>query len=403
MNLKKILLILLSVLLVAELGVIVMLRGCAEDKATLQSTEPVVTDAPTDPTVPPTETTVPTAPPTEPPTEPPVPEPPIKYYTLSLAGDCALGSAKKNWLHPDHFVQTVGENYDYPFYNVREYFENDDFTIVNLEGPLTDESTGGVIKEHVFRGPTAYTQIMTGSSVEAVTLANNHTEDYGKEGYDSTTKALTDAGITYVEKDGTALYTTESGLVIGLYGGAFDININDMKKDIAQLRKDGAEIVICAFHWGVELERKPNGTQVNVGRAAIDAGANIVYGHHPHVLQPIEEYKGGLILYSVGNFSFGGAAFPTDYDTALIQIEIIRDETGKVFLGDLTAIPCDLRGDDGINTFQPTPVWEGPIYERVLRKLGDNFTGNKLNVSYSKPEPAPTEAVPAATGETTGN
>ena len=87
----------------------------------------------------------------------------------------------------------------------------------------------------------------------------------------------------------------------------------------------------------------------------------------------------------------------------LIQIEIIRDETGKVFLGDLTAIPCNLRGDDGINTFQPTPVWEGPIYERVLRKLGDNFTGNKLNVSYSKPEPAPTEAVSAATGETTGN
>lgn len=402
LNTKRIILIVLAILLVVEIGAVAVMRSRA-DQVTLQNTEPSATDfISTEPSALPTETIAPTAPPTEPPTEPPVTEPPIKYYTLSFAGDCTLGSAKKNWLHPDHFVQTIGENYDYPFYNVREYFENDDFTIINLEGPLTDDPSGGTVKEFVFRGPTAYTQIMTGSSVEAVTLANNHAEDYGKAGYDATTKALGEAGLTYVEKNGTALYTTESGLTIGLYAGAFDIDTADMKKDIAKLRKDGAEIVICAFHWGQELAYYPNGTQVSVGRAAIDAGANIVYGHHPHVLQPIEEYKGGLILYSVGNFSFGGAAFPTDFDTALFQLEVIRDETGKVFLGDLNVIPCTIRGDDGINTFQPTPVWDDPVYSRVLRKLGDNFTGTTLNVTYSKPGVEATEPTTSATEETTG-
>ena len=369
LNTKRIILIVLAILLVVEIGAVAVMRSRA-DQVTLQNTEPSATDfISTEPSALPTETIAPTAPPTEPPTEPPVTEPPIKYYTLSFAGDCTLGSAKKNWLHPDHFVQTIGENYDYPFYNVREYFENDDFTIINLEGPLTDDPSGGTVKEFVFRGPTAYTQIMTGSSVEAVTLANNHAEDYGKAGYDATTKALGEAGLTYVEKNGTALYTTESGLTIGLYAGAFDIDTADMKKDIAKLRKDGAEIVICAFHWGQELAYYPNGTQVSVGRAAIDAGANIVYGHHPHVLQPIEEYNGGIIYYSLGNFSFGGNIYPGDYDSALIQQEILVSD-GEVTLGETVTVPVCISSSEGRNDYQPVPYEEGSEeYKRVLAKL----------------------------------
>lgn len=391
MKLKNILLIILAVLLVAEIGVLVLISRGGE-KNPVDATIPAETVAgETEPTALPTETAVPTEPPTEAPTEPPVTEPPVQRYTLSFAGDCTLGSTRKNWTHPSHFIQKIGDNYDYPFDKVRKYFENDDFTIINLEGPLTDDSSGGTVKEFVFRGPTAYTQIMTGSSVEAVTLANNHAEDYGKAGYDSTKEALKEAGITYVEKNKTAMYTTESGLKIGLYAGAFDIKTKDMKEDIAALRENGAEIVICAFHWGEELAYQPDASQQKIGKAAIDAGADIVYGHHPHVLQPIEEYNGGLILYSVGNFAFGGAAFPTDYDTALFQLEVIRDENGEVSLGDLTVIPCTLKGEDGVNTFQPKPVKKGSVYKRVLKKLGGNFTGTTFNSTYNKPEPVPTE------------
>jgi len=398
---KAILLIVLSVLLMAEASLVFVLNrgGDALEETATPTLSPVTeaateaTAAPTEEeTVAPTETFAPTEPPV---TEPPETEPKEKHYTLSFAGDCTLGSLNKNWNNPVHFVQTIGENYDYPFDKVRTYFEEDDFTIINLEGPLTDSTTGAQSKTFAFRGPTAYTQIMTGSSVEAVTLANNHAEDYGAAGYESTTKALTDAGITYVEKNKTAMYTTESGLKIGLYASSFSsITTKGIQSNVGQLRKDGAEIVICAFHWGEEGVYRPDGTQQKMAKAAIDAGADVVYGHHPHVLQPIEQYGSGYIFYSMGNFSFGGAALPQDYDTVLLQLDVIRDENGKVSLGELTAIPCTYRNAAGHNSFQPTPLEEGADYDRIMKKLGGTFTGGNLNVDYSKLDPKPTTPAP---------
>ena len=397
MKAKVTILIILVLLLAAEIGLLVVMDS-AKEEITMQATEAVATEVVetlpteivTEPPVTemPTETAAPTLPPE---TEPPVTEPKEKHYTLSFAGDCTFGSISKNWNNGNHFIQTIGEDYDYPFANVREYFENDDFTIINLEGPLTDSSSGAQSKTFAFRGPTAYTQIMTGSSVEAVTLANNHAEDYGKAGYESTTNALTEAGITFVEKNKTAMYTTESGLKIGLYAGAFDISTSDVKNDVAALRNNGAEIVICAFHWGEEGHYRPGEDQQKVAKAAIDAGADIVYGHHPHVLQKIEQYKDGYIFYSLGNFSFGGAALPGDYDTALLQMDVVRDENGKVRLGELTIIPCSISSTTKQNNFQPTPLEEGKVYDRVLSKLDGSFKGANLNVDYSKLDPKPVE------------
>ena len=133
-----------------------------------------------------------------------------------------------------------------------------------------------------------------------------------------------------------------------------------------------------------------------MAKVAIDAGADVVYGHHPHVLQPIEQYGSGYIFYSMGNFSFGGAALPQDYDTVLLQLDVIRDENGRVRLGELTAIPCSYKSDAGQNSFQPTPVEEGATYDRILKKLGGEFTGGNLNVDYGKLEPKPTPTTPPA-------
>ena len=404
---KKILLVILAIVLIIEVGFVFMFVLASSQKDTpaetvaVISTEPPATEPPVTETIPPTETIAPTEtiPPTEPPvTEPPATEPKEKHYTLSFAGDCTLGSTKSNWNNPVHYIQTIGENYDYPFENVRKYFENDDFTIINLEGPLTDESSGAASKKFVFRGPTAYSAIMTGSSVEAVTLANNHAEDYGKAGYESTKQVLQDVGITYVEKNKTAMHTTESGLKIGLYASSFsDITAKGIKNGISQLKQNGAEIIICAFHWGEEGVYRPDGTQEKMAKTAIDAGADVVYGHHPHVLQPVEQYGSGYIFYSMGNFSFGGAALPQDYDTVLLQLDVIRDENGRVRLGELTAIPCSYRNSDGHNSFQPTPLEEGSAYDRVMKKLGGDFTGGNLNVDYGKLEPKPTPTTPPAT------
>lgn len=399
---RKILKILLGICLaalIAALGFVVYMETRAPEavpETTVPTTEAAATETTEAPTTVP-ETTVPetTVPAT---TEPEETEPREIRYTLTFAGDCTLAADPGNYNSPHGFIQTIGTDYGFPFRNVLEYFEKDDFTIINLESVLAD-SGAGANKLFTFRGPTAYTEIMTGSSVEAVTLANNHTLDYGQTGYDSTIQALTDAQIHFVEENKTTLITTESGLVIGLYADSFTFSTGEIQKNVRKLRDQGAEIVICAFHWGVEGSYRPTADQKNFAHAAIDAGADIVYGHHPHVLQPMEEYNGGYIFYSLGNFSFGGNHFPRDLDSALIQVEVLRDEDGKVSLDGLTIVPVSITSMEVQNNFQPTPYAEGTKeYDRTMSKLDGSFTGPDLVVNYDhlKPTEAPTE-VPDAT------
>lgn len=308
-------------------------------------------------------------------------EPQPERFTLTFAGDCTLGSNPVNFYAGQGFIKTVGEDYGYPFRNVGDYFTGDDFTMVNLEGPLCDEGNP-VQKKHTFHGPAAYTQILTQGSVEAVTIANNHMLDYGEKGYASTVEALDGAGIPYVERDGSRLVKTQSGLTIGLYGMVYyKLDVEDMMEEIRKLREQGAEIVIVAAHWGTEHTYRPTEEQVQVGHAAIDGGADIVFGSHPHVLQPIEEYGDGVIYYSLGNFSFGGNGDPSDYDTALLQQEVLRWPDGRVELGELTRIPACVSSVSGRNNFQPTPMEPGRAeYDRVLSKLDGSFAGPNLPI-----------------------
>lgn len=388
-TIKTILLVFLSLLLVTE----VRFLGQAAARETVIPTEavPVIqtpTQAPTErPTEPPTEppTEAPTEPPTEAPSEPPV------SYTLSFGGDCTLGTYGDKWYASNGFIQTIGKNYDHPFQNVREFFESDDLTVLNLEVVLADGGTS-IGKLFTFRGPTAYSEILTGSSVEAVTIANNHAHDFGKAGYSSTKTVLSDAGIAYTEKDASVMITLDDGLVVGLYAvdGSTTSPIDEAKTvaGIQQLKEDGAELIIVAAHWGNEGEYRPTATQEKLGRAMIDAGAHIVYGHHPHVLQPIEAYNGGIIYYSMGNFCFGGHTNPKDKDSVLIQQEVIRAYDGSVTLGELTLIPCSISSASNRNNYQPTPCAEdSDMYKRILSKLDGSFAGSDLVVDYSKMNP----------------
>lgn len=337
---------------------------------------------------------------TEPETEPTEPEPKEKRYVLTFAGDCTLGSDRKVYGQKYSFIDTIGEDYDYPFRNVAEYFKNDDFTFVNLEGVLAD-SGGHSGAAFTFRGPTAYSNILTGSSVEAVTLANNHCLDYGQAGLASTKQVLEEVGVTYVERDNWAMYTTQSGLTIGMYGISFTMNGPDMRDKIKMMRDKGAEIIVVAAHWGVEGSYRATADQAAFAHNAIDYGADIVYGSHPHVLQKIEIYKDKPIFYSMGNFCFGGNHWPKDLDTVILQQEVIRDENGKVRLGELKIIPTSCTSlPTGQNNFQPTPVDESsPVYNRILSKLDGTYSGGNLVVDYSKPTTptTPPETVPPAT------
>ena len=383
-------------LLVALAGAIVWLTSNPSLLRQPEVTEPtVITTAPA--TSAPTEATeVTTAPTTIPVTEAPtqettLPEPVPEHFFLSFAGDCTLGTMYQVYGATASFPGLVGDNFDYPFASVQEWFANDDFTMVNLEGPLTNEGTPAE-KTYCFRGDPKFANILPTGSVECVSLANNHSEDFGAIGYENTQKALDGVGVAYAGNGETIIVETERGLKIGILAVAFYIDHEEMTEKIIALKGQGAQVVIVAFHWGNEAYYSHTYDQSLYAYTAIDAGADIIFGHHPHVLQSIEEYNGGIIYYSLGNFAFGGNDCPKDFDTALISQEVIVDVDGTVSLGECKAIPCSISPVDHVNRFQPTPCEEGSDrYNRVMEKLGGTYSG---------PDIAPTEATEETTEAT---
>ena len=294
-------------------------------------------------------------------------------YTLSFAGDCTLGDDYSVYGASGRFTKIVGSNYSYPFENAMPYFGQDDFTLVNLEGVLSGPLTPAE-KKFRFRGPVDYAKILTAGSVEAVNLANNHTLDFGTTGYTNTLNALEAENVTYVEDEGTATFTTQRGLKLGLFSGQFTVDLDNMETCIKQLRDDGAEIIIASFHWGIERSYTPTADQKKVAHAAIDAGADIVVGHHPHVLQPVEQYKNGIIYYSLGNFSFGGNKNPSDKDSVVIQQQVIRESDGTVYLGDTELIPFRVSSVSNKNDYKPTPyAADSTDYKRAMSKLNGTY------------------------------
>lgn len=356
-------------LLVCGLGVAAALVGCAAPETPATQT----TGAPTFPTV--TEAQQIFVEPTEPPPE---------EFVLSFAGDCTLGTEHGSYGGAKTLVRVVGDDYDYIFENVKDIFAADDFTLVNLEGTFTDYKVPQQ-KRFRFRAPPAYAKILTAGSVEAANLANNHSLDYGETGYADTKTALEGEGIAYVEDLGTLLYTTERGLKIGIYAGQLEMEEADIRNGIQKLQNEGAELIITSFHWGVEGSYRPTDDQKRLAHFAIDQGADIVFGHHPHVLQPIEEYNGGIIYYSVGNFSFGGNSNPRDKDSVILQQTVIKTHDGAVTLGKLEKIPVKISTVANGNDYKPTPyTTEEKGYERALSKLDGTFTGKDLYVAYAQ-------------------
>jgi poly-gamma-glutamate synthesis protein (capsule biosynthesis protein) len=138
------------------------------------------------------------------------------------------------------------------------------------------------------------------------------------------------------------------------------------------------------MHWGLEGSYQVTGGHAQLGQAAIDAGADLVYGSHPHVLQKIEEYNGGYIFNSLGNWSFGGNTAPRDRDTAIIQVTVKRDANGIVSLDGYSAIPCCLSSTPSINDYRPEPYEEGSDeWKRTMSKLDGTWTGADLVIDYS--------------------
>lgn len=306
--------------------------------------------------------------------------------TISATGDVTLSSDIKQPKELNFFTvyDTVKDN-AYFFKNVKPIFEKDDMTLVNFEGTLSNRGSR-VDKKWAFRGKPSYIDILKEGSVEAVAFANNHSKDYGEVSYTDTMECFKKAGIVYSSYSTTGIYEVK-GIKIGMISiqecGVSKKTYEDiLRKAIKAVKKKKPDLLIVSFHWGIEYTYKPNKTQIELSRMAIDeGGADLVLGHHPHVLQPIEKYKDAYIVYSLGNFCFGGNTNPPDKDTIIYQQtftfindKLVPDDNVKI-------IPCSVSSVTSKNNYQPTPS-EGSEKQRIIKRM--NGYCKPYGISFDK-------------------
>jgi poly-gamma-glutamate synthesis protein (capsule biosynthesis protein) len=305
----------------------------------------------------------------------PSPVPAPVRLTVSAAGDCTLGGDKSQRTYAAFAKAYKAGGPEYFLKNVRDIFQNDDLTVVNLEGPLT-LATKYREKEFAFRGDPDYVKILTEGGVEAANLANNHAKDYYEKGLSDTAKVLKDAGVARFGWGNDEILTIQ-GVKVGLCGfGVWYTSVKGMQKEIAGLKKQ-CDVVIASIHGGEEGEGRALKVQKSYDRAAVQAGASLVLGHHPHVIGGIEKYQGATIVYSLGNFCFGGNLNPDDKDTFIFQQTFEVSPEGVKTSGELI-IPCSISGSKSKNDYQPAPL-TGDAAKRVLDRI------EKLSKDFDTP------------------
>lgn len=309
---------------------------------------------------------------------------------ISAAGDCTIGT-DDNFAYESSLpamVKKHNNDYSYLFKNVAQIFEKDDLTLVNLETTFTKSNVkiekSGNVTFH-FKGNPEFAKALTLGSIEGVNLANNHIYDYGNQGFKDTVDTLEKEKISYFG-EGYNWKTEIKGQKFGFLGyRGFNYDnstLSNMKKDIETLKAEN-RIVVVSFHWGEEGSYNYNNSQSTLAHNAIDYGADLVLGHHPHVVQGMEQYKNRFIVYSLGNFCFGGNSNPKDKDTFIAQIKFNFTDNTLTGLG-LKAIPCSLSSTVSYNDYCPT-VLQGSSGEKLLAKLSSLSPklGFKLNDTFN--------------------
>lgn len=291
-----------------------------------------------------------------------------KIITLTFAGDCTLGTEEATRKNPDSFDSVIGKNgYGYCFANFRDIFSRDDCTVVNCECVLSDSADGEVTsKSFRFRGAEDYVNILKEGSVEAVSLANNHTHDYSEQGLANTKRVLDEAGIGWAWDE--SLYVLEKdGIRIAFASvdyGIFQRSNYLIRDKLLKLREDGEiNAVVMLIHEGVEYFPKHMAKQELYGEYFITtAGADLVIMHHSHVLQGIRILDNRSIFYSLGNFVFGGhnrvsrGEGTNSLYTMAVQARMYFDDNGVYTGQQIVLYPAYDSGADPVNNYQPVRV-----------------------------------------------
>ena len=353
---------------------LLLLAGCRAQEPAVVSPQPeptLPTSAPAEPQIP---DPVP-EPESDSDTQPETPEETTVSITISAVGDVTLGTNQKTSYEGSFHDYYDRYGPEYFLQNVRSIFEADDFTVVNLEGTLTN-STNAMEKRWNHKGKPEYIDILSCSSVEAVTLGNNHIMDYMQEGADDTMAAVEGVGIEYALSgewgNRYGMFETK-GIKIGF------VSVNEnydgdavypwLEDGLRTLREQGADIVIACPHWGDGKTHSETQPQYEMGKWCIDQGYDLVVGCHPHVLQGIERYKGRYIVYSMGNFCYGGNKNPEEKDSMIFQ-QTFTFTNGELVCNpeDIRVLPCRLSSVTHKNDYCPV-LLTGKEAEQTISNL----------------------------------
>ena len=327
--------------------------------------------------------------------------------TITCAGDFTIG---KDMNHKDIFTPELKKNdgnINFVMQNVKSIFTEDDLTLINFEGTLTESTFKPKSKtkdDFIFSISPSYASVLPDNGVEAVCLDNNHVLDHGEEGLEDTKQALRDAGVIYSTPLETGVFNYRGIIQVAMlsyncidrYGTGFKSSKYAGQYTDTFLQHDTFEEAVCAeieeakrnyavvivsFHWGREKDYAPTQNQIRLGRMAADAGADLVIGHHSHRIQPIEYYNGTLICYSLANFCFAGNSKPSDMSSFMLQARFRVKEDGSASFKDFIIIPFRISSTKSTNNFTPTPFESGAERDSILNTMRDPV--NIKNLPYA--------------------
>ena len=311
----------------------------------------------------------------------PTPEPTRAPATITITatGDVTLGTYMTRDGSTSNFrkfYQKYGD--EYFFANFKELFEQDDLTIINLEGPLTKYNEKRPRRTFNFRGYPEYVGILTYGSVEICNMANNHALDYQENGFKDTYANLTAAGIG-ASGYGPEYFTEVNGYTVGSLGFT---EWNFEEKDIlasVYAASQKCDLLIVSMHWNEEHNYSLSKYCRKMGQALIDAGADLVIGNHSHVIGEIEKYNGKYIINSLGNFCFGGNDDPYVRECTVFRQTFLMTNEG-VQDGGIDLIPALISSTEDYNDFQPriaTPE-EGKEIVYAIGSLSKNLPAEDI-------------------------
>ena len=294
---------------------------------------------------------------------------------LSFVGDCSIGDSEQYATYDSSYHTCIEKNgFAWPFSLVKEHLAADDLTVANLEVVFTNRRAH-TDKLYNMVGDPSHVNVLTEGSVEVVNTVNNHCMDFHRDGYLDTLDVLTKAEVDYFgtiypwQEDGfdDLLVKEIDGIRFGFMGFSYpaDSDLKRIASRVKILKEDeGCDIVVVSLHWGRETHPTPTSGNVAFAKEVIKAGADVIWGHHPHVLQSMTFYMGKPIMFSTGNFTFGTMS-QVDPATGIFQLayEKVGDE---VQLKRLQVIPCQTQPSPD---FRPFVLTDEAARKDVFKKL----------------------------------